>query len=701
MSDELEPQRPTQAAERVLEAIEALGKSLDAEFDPRRFLLEFSRRLQPILPHDRLVLAVFSEDHATLTVFAEHIGPLSRLHEGHYTTLSSPRARYLVADLVHPEIANGVIVRIDDLQADPRFATAQRPEAPVVALGLRSMIFVPFYADGRAAGFLVASSLRPGEYTAEHERSMHELMRFAGPFLNIATLLQREIRRCHRHDQVEHMSRTLGSTLDLREVFAKLAEKILPVLDFDLVGIYVVDASQRNVSNFVEIDIGSEATPPMQRAPIEAFSFGESVQTGTTFLARDATVELDSKLPGDQRVIADGFRAFLVVPLVLGDRVGGALYFGKRKPNWYDPTDVEVATSIALQIALLLQHNRLAEQQRLIAETESRAGLLERRVANLESELDLLIGFDKIIGRAPALREALAGAKKVAPTDTTVLITGESGTGKELVAHAIHADSPRRSGPFVAINCAALPEHLLESELFGHEKGAFTGADRAREGRFELAAGGTLFLDEIGDLAPAVQAKLLRVLQEREFTRVGGSKTLKADVRLIAATHRDLRAEVAQNKFREDLFYRLSVFSVHVPPLRERDDDVLILAEHFMRTLGARMGKNVPGLARDARDALMMHSWPGNIRELSNAIERALILSDGGPIRAPQLGLPAVGGRGPGGGTALVDLPLQDLERQAVRTALDRARGNRSKAAEILGVTRSQLYTRLKRYDMK
>jgi two-component system response regulator HydG len=279
------------------------------------------------------------------------------------------------------------------------------------------------------------------------------------------------------------------------------------------------------------------------------------------------------------------------------------------------------------------------------------------------------------------------------------LITGESGTGKELVAHAIHADSARASGPFVAINCAALPENLLESELFGHEKGAFTGADRARPGRFELAGGGTLFLDEIGDLAGPVQAKLLRVLQEREYTRVGGSKTLKADVRLIAATNRDLRADVEAGRFREDLFYRLSVFSVHLPPLRERGDDVLILAEHFVRTLGASMGKNVPGLARDARDALMSHSWPGNIRELSNAIERALILSDGGPLRAGQLGL--VGRVDRSAPAPAAPLPLGDLERQAVQAAMEKAKGNRSRAAALLGVTRSQLYTRLKRYGME
>jgi transcriptional regulator with GAF, ATPase, and Fis domain len=683
--------------ESVLGSIVALGQSLDREFDPTQFLAEFSRCIQPLLPHDRLVMGVFSDDNSTLTIFAEHVGPTGRIHEGHYSTLSSPRGLFLVSELVHPEIAKGVIVRDDDMQADTRYANAPGPERRVVALGLRSQLIVPFSSGGQTVGFIVGTSLEPGQYTAHHERVMKDLMRVAGPFLHVACLLQREIRRRLRHAEVERLSRTLASTLDLREVFEGLASAIQTVLDFDAVGISLLDATGRNIENLVEIDKGVEPSVPIEQAPIDAFSFGEAVLAGKTVVVRDARVELDRSLPGDEQVVADGFRACLFVPLILGDRVGGALYFAKRRPNWYDSTDEEVAQSIALQIALVIQHSRQAQQQKRIAETETRARMLEKRVERLESELDLHFGFDRIIGHAPALREALAGATKVASTDTTVLVTGESGTGKELVAHAIHSASPRARGPFVAINCAALPEQLIESELFGHEKGAFTGADRARVGRFELAAGGTLFLDEIGDLAPAVQAKILRVLQEREFTRIGASKVQKADVRLIAATNRDLRADVEAQRFREDLYYRLSVFSVHMPPLRERGDDVLILAEHFLRGLGAKMGKNVPGLARDARDALMLHTWPGNIRELSNTIERALILSDGGPIRASQLGLPPPGERASG---ADATHRLSDLERQAVEGALARAKGNRSRAAQLLGVTRSQLYTRLKRFGM-
>jgi two-component system response regulator HydG len=303
----------------------------------------------------------------------------------------------------------------------------------------------------------------------------------------------------------------------------------------------------------------------------------------------------------------------------------------------------------------------------------------------------------------------LARAAKVASTEATVLLTGESGTGKEMVARAVHYASGRADGPFVAINCAALPDTLMESELFGHERGAFTGADRQKPGRFELASGGTLFLDEVGELSPGVQAKLLRVLQEREFQRVGGTATLRADVRLIAATNRDLTREVAGGRFRDDLYYRLNVFAIHLPALRDRGDDILLLADQFVSDLGARMAKGDVGLSRDAREALLRHTWPGNIRELQNAVERALIVSDGGLLTAAQLGIgqatphaeadPIVQTT-PATGAAFAP-SLADLERQAVVDALRNARGNKSRAAARLGLTRSQLYTRMKRHGLE
>jgi len=303
------------------------------------------------------------------------------------------------------------------------------------------------------------------------------------------------------------------------------------------------------------------------------------------------------------------------------------------------------------------------------------------------------------------LKEALTRAAKVAPPETTVLLTGVSGPGKELVARAIHHASQRAEGPFVAINCAARRETLVEAELFGHEKGAFTGADKQKPGRFELAAGGTLFLDEVADLPPSVQAKLLRVLQEHEFQRVGGTATLRADVRLITATNRELTRAVAESKFREDLFYRLNVFSVHLPPLRERSDDILLLATHFVRELGSRIGRGEPGLSREAQDLLRSYPWPGNIRELANAVERALILADGGLLTASHFGLDGTRGQrleAENGQVSEKSVPeaLVVLERRAILAAVEHTKGNKTQAAALLGITRTKLHTRLKRLGL-
>ena len=341
-----------------------------------------------------------------------------------------------------------------------------------------------------------------------------------------------------------------------------------------------------------------------------------------------------------------------------------------------------------------------------VAALERRAETLERSLKNARTELHQRYGFDQIIGRSTSLREALTRAAQVAPTEATVLVTGESGTGKELIARAIHYASPRADGPFVAVNCAALHDTLLESELFGHERGAFTGADRQKPGRFELAAGGTLFLDEVGDLSAAVQVKLLRVLQEREFQRVGGTATLKADIRLIAATNKDLNAEMAGGRFRTDLFYRLSVFNVHLPPLRERGHDVLLLAEAFIRTLAPRMAKTDVTLSRDACELLRRHRWPGNIRELQNAIERGLITCEGSLVTAAHLALslPAQDDASPRepepARQGIESFALRELERKAIIDALQRTHGNKGRAAGLLGLTRFQLYSRLKRYDV-
>jgi len=326
--------------------------------------------------------------------------------------------------------------------------------------------------------------------------------------------------------------------------------------------------------------------------------------------------------------------------------------------------------------------------------------LEERRVTDeattLRQATEAGFPFGEIIAGDAKMQAALELGRSVAPTDATVLLTGETGTGKELMARAIHRWSPRAEEAFVAVNCAALAETLLESELFGHEKGAFTGAAAQRRGRFELAHGGTLFLDEVGEMTPALQAKLLRVLQDGTFERVGGTKTVTVDVRVIAATNRDMRRLVGERAFREDLYYRLSVFPIVLPPLRERPADILPLAAHILQQASRRFGKRIVGFADEAQALLQDYAWPGNIRELQNVIERAAILCREDRISPAHLNLsPALGASAP-----TAPKTLRELEREAILAALAAHDGNRRKAAEQLGVGLRTLYARLQEYGM-
>ncbi|MGN6594204.1 MAG: sigma-54-dependent transcriptional regulator [Terriglobales bacterium] len=337
------------------------------------------------------------------------------------------------------------------------------------------------------------------------------------------------------------------------------------------------------------------------------------------------------------------------------------------------------------------------EELQLVVDKELRIAGLQRENESLREAVAERYDFPNIIGRGPRMQQALALVARVAPTQSTVLLGGESGVGKDLMARALHQHSRRAAGPFIKINCAAIPENLLESELFGYEKGAFTGAVRAKPGKFELADQGTLFLDEIGDVPLGVQAKLLRVLQEREFERLGGTRTLKVDVRLIAATNRNLRAALEEGSFREDLYYRLNVVPIELPPLREHKEDIPELAELFLRRFAARAGKPMQTFTPAALAKLMAADWPGNVRELENIIERAVALSDGPRLDAGDIRLELTPPAPPTPGGALLPAgwTLEQWEQQVIRDALRRANGNKSQAARLLGLSRNALRYRL------
>ena len=347
---------------------------------------------------------------------------------------------------------------------------------------------------------------------------------------------------------------------------------------------------------------------------------------------------------------------------------------------------------------LLLLVGRALEQARLRTEN-----------ILLREEWSRRYGFPRIVGESEAIKRAVAETQRVATTDTTVLLLGESGTGKELFARAVHHLSPRREKPFVAINCAAIPETLIESELFGHERGSFTGATERRPGKFELAAGGTIFLDEIGELPLGVQGKLLRAIEEKTVDRIGGRAPVAVDVRVVAATNRDLQSASESGEFRRDLYFRLAVFPVRVPPLRERGDDVVLLAHHFAAQLGKELRKREATLNDEALAALRSHSWPGNVRELENAIERACILADSSVLTPADLGLAPGAARADEGLAAFdtsgtlaeaTERAVRAVERRKVAGALRACDGNKTRAAEELGVSYKTLLTKIKEYEL-
>jgi two-component system NtrC family response regulator len=339
---------------------------------------------------------------------------------------------------------------------------------------------------------------------------------------------------------------------------------------------------------------------------------------------------------------------------------------------------------------LLHKIQRIREQQRLYAENRA-----------LRKELEDRHRIEGIIGESGQMLEVASLVRRVASSEAAVLIRGESGTGKELIAKAIHYAGPRAKAPLIRVNCAALPESLLESELFGHEKGAFTGAIATRKGRFELADGGTMFLDEIGDLPLHLQAKLLRVLQEKEFERVGSSQTIKVDVRFLSATHRDLEGLIKSGKFREDLYYRLNVVTIVLPPLRERRQDLPSLMDHFLRFFSEKNSKTIRGFSKDARDALLRYDYPGNVRELENLIERAVVLTRNDIIDRGDLPLTLEGSEAASDRPTQLTAAVEGLERRMIHNALSRAGGVQTRAAELLGITERALRYKLKKYGLR
>jgi Nif-specific regulatory protein len=487
------------------------------------------------------------------------------------------------------------------------------------------------------------------------------------------------------------VSQALGSTLDLQAAL----ERVLEILDRELGmkrgAIALLDEEGDQLA--IQYAYGlSERERQRGRYRVDEGVTGQVVSSGKPVIVPQVSKE-PLFLHRTRKRSAAQEESFLCVPIKDRRRSLGALsisYPFKPDRNYED--SIKLLTIVASMIAQSLRLAHLVEQEK--AQLQDENALLKR-------ELQEKYDFRNIVGTSKEMREVYEQVAQVAPTNTTVLIRGESGTGKELVAHAIHYNSPRASKPFIKVNCAALPESLIETELFGHEKGAFTGALARKRGRFELAEGGTIFLDEIGDLSPSLQVKLLRVLQEREFERVGGMETVRVNVRVITATNVDLEQAVQDGRFRSDLYYRLNVFSIYLPPLRERKTDILLLADHFLEKYSCQNGRRIKRISTPAIDMLMSYHWPGNVRELENAIERATLVCESNVVHGYHLPPTLQTAEGSGTVTRMsLEQAVEAYEKDLIQDALKTTRGNRARAARLLDTTERILGYKVQKYGI-
>ena len=487
------------------------------------------------------------------------------------------------------------------------------------------------------------------------------------------------------------VSDAIASHRDLSALFHELAGRLARVVQFNALSVVLHDPAAGTMRRHI-LEASDHISPPPFNLPPEEDPAGMVWQTQQPLIT--SQVDELNRWPR----LMDLLRPYAVesmcyLPLTTSRRRLGALVFVSRQRSTYQNADTDFLQLVANQAAVAVE-NALAFQ-----EIESLKDKLANEKAYLEEEVRTEHNFGDIVGESAALRGVLEKVATVAPTDSTVLVCGETGTGKELIARAVHDMSPRKARTFVKLNCAAIPTGLLESELFGHERGAFTGAISQKAGRFELANQGTLFLDEVGDIPLELQPKLLRVLQEQEFERLGSTRTIRVSVRLVAATNRDLAQMVADGDFRSDLYYRLNVFPIALPPLRERPDDIPRLVRHFTQKFARQMGRRIETIPTSVMDALVRYTWPGNVRELQNVIERAVILSRGSALHVPLTDLqPSVAQSS--APTVIAAVTLTDAEREHILVALRNTNwvlGGQKGAAARLGMKRSTLHWKMKK----
>jgi formate hydrogenlyase transcriptional activator len=717
MADAANPPRDAQAPSpiehsgRQLEALLDVSNTIAQQRDLKALFHELSERLHTVLPFDFFTLILHDPTRNTMRL---HI-----LEARDATEVKGP------TELPMETTPSGWVWQHQepfvslDASKDTRYPEFMQR---IQEEGVHSIAILPLTTAQHRLGALGFGRYVPqGVSDAELEFMKRVAAQVAVAVDNVlnfeaAQAYQKQLAR--ERDRLKvllEINNLLISTRDITALFKGIVSCLKPVIHHDYTSLALLDPSGALLKiHALDLPIPAAAPRTEFSIPLEGSPAGAAIASGEVFIARRS--EIDRFHPEVIRFLrGQGVEVVCCVPLATPTRKIGTINFASRNPEAFTAPDVELLQQVAGQVAIALE-NTLAFE-----EIDRLKDKLAVEKLYLEEEIRTEFNFEEIIGESQLLKRALSQVELAAPAATTVLILGETGTGKELIARAIHNLSPRRDRTFVKVNCAAIPAGLLESELFGHERGAFTGALAQKIGRFEFADRGTLFLDEVGDLPLELQPKLLRVLQEQEFERLGGTRTIRVDVRVVAATNSDLAALVSERKFRSDLYYRLNVFPIQLPALRERPEDVPLLVRYFVQKFSRRQNKTVAYIPADVMDALVNYPWPGNIRELENLIERAVLLSPGKDLRVPLAelkefsppSLPSVASvernRVPAPASPPTSLPtplstLDEAQRQHILRVLRQTRwriAGPNGAASILGMKRTTLQARMRKLGIQ
>jgi formate hydrogenlyase transcriptional activator len=693
---------PLEHSRRQLEALLEVSEAIAQQRDLPALFHDLAARLHSVLEFDFLTLVLHD--------------PAKNVMRLHILETRIPGEKHTGSEVAIEDSPSGWVWQtqqpflISDLQEETRFPDFMQR---LRAYNVRSMAIIPLTTAQRRLGAMCFGHTAPQRISDTElqfmQRVASQVAVAVDNALNLETsqaYQQQLARERDRFRVLLEVNNVLITSRELPELFRGIVSTLERVIHHDYTSLALLDAATKMLRIYaLDFPGNQNIFKPDTNVSLENSPAGRAIAAGRPFLARGS--ELDHYPNEVVRALrAEGLQAVCCVPLIHHGRTFGTLNLSSRRLDAFTPADVELLQPVGAQIAIAVE-NALAFKQ-----IDALKDKLAVEKLYLEEEIRSEFNFEEIIGESAALKRALGQVELAAPAGTTVLLLGETGTGKELFARAIHNLSPRRDRTFVKINCAAIPSGLLESELFGHERGAFTGAINQKIGRFELADRGTLFLDEVGDIPLELQPKLLRVLQEQEFERLGGNRTQRVDVRVVAATNVDLSKLVAQRAFRNDLYYRLNVFPIQIPALRERSEDIPLLVRYFVQRFSRSLNKEVEYIPADAMDALVRYSWPGNVRELENLIERAVLLSPGKELRVPVSELKS--------GSLVVEensftsltstsltsaiSTLEEAERQHILRALKQTQwriAGPKGAANLLGMKRTTLQARMRKLGIR